>query len=278
MRGILGYLGNARCSNVPPMIRLAANLSTMFTELPFLERFAAAAEQGFTQVECQFPYEAQAEAIAARLQVTGMELVLFNAPPGNAGERGLACLRGRERDFDAGIEQAVRYAMATGCRQVHVMAGLLPPGADRAGCLDIYVAAIGRAADRLAAIDATALIEPINTRVDVPGYLLDSTQLAMECIQRAARSNLRLQFDVYHMQIMQGDLLRSIERLLPSIGHIQIADNPGRHEPGTGEVAFERLLPGIDALGYRGFIGCEYLPIAGTVGGLGWARQWLLPN
>jgi hydroxypyruvate isomerase len=259
------------------MIRLAANLSTLFTELPFLERFGAAVDQGFEQVECQFPYEAEPEAVAARLRATGTKLVLFNAPPGNAGERGVASLPGRERDFDAGTEKAVSYAMATGCGQVHVMAGLLPGGADRARHLDTYVAAIGRAADRFATIGVNVLIEPINTRVDVPGYLLDSTALAIDCIARAARPNIRLQFDVYHMQIMQGDLLRSIERLLPSIGHIQIADNPGRHEPGTGEIAFERVLPGIDALGYTGFIGCEYVPNAGTVQGLGWARKWLRP-
>jgi hydroxypyruvate isomerase len=257
------------------MIRLAANLSTLFTELPFLERIAAAAGQGFAAVECQFPYEADAAAIAACLQATEMKLVLFNGPPGNAGERGLASLPGRERDFDEGIERAVRYAEATGCSQVHVMSGLLPAGTDRAKHLDTYVAAIGRAADRFAEVGVTALIEPINSRVDVPGYLLDSTALALECMARAARPNIRLQFDVYHMQIMQGDLLRSIEHLLPAIGHIQIADNPGRHEPGTGEVAFERLLPAIDALGYTGHIGCEYLPAAGTVAGLGWARQWL---
>lgn len=259
------------------MIRLAANLSTMFTELPFLERFAAAAAQGFAAVECQFPYEAEPGDIAACLRSSEMKIVLFNAPPGGGGERGLASLPGREAEFDAGIEMAARYARATGCRQIHVMAGLLPADADRARHIDCYVAAIGRAADRLAADGVTALIEPINTRVDVPGYLLDSTSLAMECIARAGRANIRLQFDVYHMQIMQGDLLRSIERLLSSIGHIQIADNPGRHEPGTGEVAFGRLLPGIDALGYSGHIGCEYVPSAGTVAGLGWARQWLRP-
>lgn len=257
------------------MIRLAANLSTLFTELPFLDRFDAAAAQGFTAVECQFPYEAAVEDIAARLERTQMQLVLFNAPPGNAGERGLAALPGREREFDAGIDSALRYAAATGCRQVHVMAGLVPAGADRNRHLDAYVAAISRAADRFAGAGISAMLEPINTRVDVPGYLMDSTALALECIARAGRPNIRLQFDVYHMQIMQGDLLRSIERLLPSIGHIQIADNPGRHEPGSGEIAFDRLLPAIDALGYTGHIGCEYLPAAGTVAGLAWARPWL---
>lgn len=256
-------------------IRLAANLSTLFPELPFLARFAAAAEAGFKAVECQFPYEAEPAEVAAAVAAAGVEWVLFNAPPGNAGERGIASLPGREAEFDAGIELAARYVAASHCRRVHVMAGLLPAGADRARHLDTYVAAIGRAADRLAPLGATVMIEPINTRVDVPGYLLDGTGLALECMARAARPNIRLQYDVYHMQIMQGDLLRSIERLLPSIGHIQIADNPGRHEPGTGEIAFERLLPGIDALGYQGYIGCEYLPAADTAAGLGWARPWL---
>jgi hydroxypyruvate isomerase len=260
---------------VRTVIRLAANLSTMFSELPFLERFAAAAAAGFTAVECQFPYEAEPRDVAARLHASGLQWVLFNAPPGITGERGIASLPGRERDFDAGVELAAAYAEAGNCRRVHVMAGLLPPGADRARHLDCYVEAIGRAADRLAAIGATVLLEPINTRVDVPGYLLDSTALAEECMARAARPNIRLQYDVYHMQIMQGDLLRSIQRLLPVIGHIQIADNPGRHEPGTGEIAFERLLPAIEALGYSGHIGCEYLPAAGTMAGLGWARRWL---
>src|SRR5262245_11083656 len=160
-----------RCTR---MIRLAANLSTLFTELPFLERFAAAAQAGFKAVECQFPYEAEPEVVAARLRATGLQWVLFNGPPGNAGERGLASLPGREREFDAGIELAARYVAAADCRCVHVMAGLLPAGADRARYLDTYIAAIGRAADRLAQLGVTVLIEAINTRVDVPGYLLDS--------------------------------------------------------------------------------------------------------
>jgi hydroxypyruvate isomerase len=260
---------------VRSVIRLAANHSTLFTELPFLDRFAAAAAAGFLAVECQFPYEAEPREIAARLRAHGLQWVLFNGPPGNTGERGIACLPGRERDFDAGIDLAARYVEAGNCPLVHVMAGLLPPGADRARHLDCYVEAIGRAADRLALAGATVLLEPINTRVDVPGYLLDSTALAEQCMARAGRPNIRLQFDVYHMQIMQGDLLRSIGRLLPVIGHIQIADNPGRHEPGSGEIAFERLLPAIAALGYTGHVGCEYLPAAGTMAGLGWARRWL---
>lgn len=257
------------------MIRLAANLSTLFTELPFLERFDAAAAAGFRWVECQFPYEAAPEQISVRLDSNKLQWVLFNAPFGNAGERGIASLPGREREFDDGLELAARYAAAGGVTRVHVMAGLLPSGADRERHLATYVAALGRAADRLAELGATVMIEPINTRVDVPGYLLDGTALALDCIARAARPNIRLQYDVYHMQIMEGDLMRSIERLLPEIGHIQIADNPGRHEPGTGEIAFERVLARIDSLGYEGYIGCEYVPKAGTTEGLAWAGRWL---
>lgn len=259
------------------MIRLSANLSTLFTELPFPERFQAAAAAGFEAVECQFPYGFDAAGLAERLQRHGLACVLINAPPGATGERGIASLPGREHEFEASIEQAARHARAMGVPRVHVMAGLLPATADRPRHLDVYVANLGRAADRLAADGIEVMIEPINTRVDVPGYLLDSTALALECIERVARPNLRLQFDVYHMQVMQGDLLRTIERLLAHIGHIQIADNPGRHEPGTGEIAFGRLLPAIDALGYTGYIGCEYTPKGDTLAGLSWARDWLRP-
>jgi hydroxypyruvate isomerase len=258
------------------MPRLAANISTLFNELPFLDRIDAAASAGFTAVECQFPYAVEPDALAGRLQRVGVPLVLFNVPPGRAeaGERGLASLPGREADFDASVDRAIEYAKAAGCRRVHVMAGLLPSGADRRRHVQQFVTSIARAADRLAAIGATAMIEPINTR-DVPGYLLDGTALALECIANAKRTNLQLQYDVYHMQIMEGDLMRSIERLLPSIGHIQIADNPGRHEPGTGEINFTRVLARIDALGYDGFVGCEYIPEAETLAGLAWARPWL---
>ncbi|MFO1502240.1 MAG: TIM barrel protein [Steroidobacteraceae bacterium] len=259
------------------MIRLAANISTMFQELPFLERIDAAAAAGFRAVECQFPYAVTPEEIARRLQGNDLEWVLFNAPPGRAehGERGIASLPGREREFDEGLETVARYIEAGGCRRVHVMAGLLPAGADRLRHLDHFVGSLVRAADRLAQVDAEVMIEPINTRVDVPGYLLDGTRMALECIAAAERDNIRLQYDVYHMQIMEGDLMRSIERLLPWIGHIQIADNPGRHEPGTGEINFPRLLAQIDAVGYEGHIGCEYLPANGTADGLHWARPYL---
>jgi hydroxypyruvate isomerase len=259
------------------MIRLAANISTMFQELPFLERIAAAAQAGFAAVECQFPYAVPPARLAEKLTDSGMRWVLFNAPPGRAeqGERGIASLPGREAEFDAGLETALKYIEAGDCRRVHVMAGLLPEGAERRRHMDQFIASISRAADRLAQVGAEVMIEPINTRVDVPGYLLDGTRLALECIAAADRGNIRLQYDVYHMQIMEGDLMRSIERLMPWIGHIQIADNPGRHEPGTGEINFPRLLAHIEALGYEGHIGCEYSPAAATTVGLGWARPYL---
>jgi hydroxypyruvate isomerase len=259
------------------MIRLAANISTMFTELPFLQRIGAAAAAGFRAVECQFPYAVEPGQIAGLLGDHGMQWVLLNTQPGNAaaGERGLASLPGRDSEFLASVERAMEYMDAIDCRRAHVMAGVLPPGADRDKHLAQFVRSIGLAADRFATIDAVALIEPINTRVDVPGYLLDGTALALDCIARADRPNIRLQYDVYHMQIMEGDLLRSIERLLPFIGHIQIADNPGRHEPGTGEIHFDNLLAGIDAMGYTGWTGCEYLPQGDTRTGLAWARQFL---
>ena len=226
------------------MPRLAANLSTLFTELPFLDRFGAAADAGFRAVECQHPYAVAPAAVAARLREHGLTLVLFNTPAGNseAGERGLAGLPGRQRDFSASLERAMEYLQATGCRRLHVMDGLVPAGADRAAHLARYVESVTEAAGRLAPLGVTAMLEPINTRVDVPGYLMDSTRLALECIRQCACDNVKLQYDVYHMQIMEGDLARSIERLLPHIGHIQIADNPGRHEPGTGEIGFEFLL------------------------------------
>jgi hydroxypyruvate isomerase len=259
------------------MPRLAANLSTMFTQLPFLDRIGAAARAGFRAVECQHPYAEKPESIAERLRGEGLEWVLFNSPAGNsaAGERGIACLPGRQAEFAEGIHRALEYVAAGGCRRIHVMAGLATAGVDRGRCIEQYVESLRVAADLLAPAGVTALIEPINTRVDVPGYLLDSTRLALEVIERCNRPNLKLQYDVYHMQIMEGDLARSIERLLPWIGHMQIADNPGRHEPGSGEIAFDFLLDRIAALGYEGWIGCEYLPAGDTAAGLGWARRYL---
>jgi len=257
------------------MTRLAANLSTLFTDLPFLDRYDAAAASGFRAVECQFPYAVPAEAIRERLDRLGLVQVLLNTPPGPAGERGLAGLPGREAQFRAGFDQALHYARTTGCRRIHVMAGLRPEDVAVSVCRGVFIDNLARAADLCVAEGIQLMVEPINTRVDVPGYLIDTTASAVDCIRRAARPNIRLQYDVYHMQIMEGDLARSIERLLPVIGHIQIADNPGRHEPGTGEIHFPWLLSRLDALGYDGYVGCEYNPVAATAAGLAWARPWL---
>jgi len=259
------------------MVRLAANISTMFPELPLLERIDAAAEAGFPAVEIQFPYAVPPQRFSEKLQQAGMRWVLFNAPPGRSeqGERGIASLPGREADFDASIDTALQYIEAGDCRRVHVMAGLLPEGADRRRHLEQFVASISRAADRLAEVDADVMIEPINTRVDVPGYLLDGTRVALECIAAADRGNIRLQYDVYHMQIMEGNLIDTIKANVDKIAHIQIADVPGRHEPGTGEINFEFLLAHLDRIGYSGWVGCEYNPRGDTLAGLTWAKPYL---
>ena len=258
------------------MPRLAANLSTMFTEVPLRQRWAAAAAAGFAGVECQVPYAVPAAEIAAGLRDLRLQQVLINTPPGEqAGDRGLAGQPQRLAEFRAGLQQAVDYAVAIACPRIHVMAGLRPPHCPVELAMDQFVSNLVEAAQLCAPHGITALIEPINTRVDVPGYLLHSTADALECLRRAAQPNLRLQYDVYHMQIMEGDLLRSLTRLLPHIGHIQIADNPGRHEPGSGEINYSFLLPQLDALGYDGWVGCEYQPSTTTQASLGWARELL---
>ena len=259
------------------MPQLAANLSTLFTEQPVLDRYDAAAAAGFRAVECQFPYAVPAEAIRERLDGLGLVQVLLNTPAGHAaaGERGLAALPGRVADFQTALQQALHYARTIGCPRIHVMAGVRPEGASLVECRAQFVENLRSAADLCAGEDITLLIEPINTRVDVPGYVIDTTAVAVDCLRQIARPNVKLQYDVYHMQIMEGDVARSIERLLPLIGHIQIADNPGRHEPGTGEIHFPWLLAQLDALGYEGWVGCEYLPSGDTLSSLGWARPYL---
>lgn len=257
------------------MVRLAANLSMLFTELPFLDRFEAAAEAGFGAVEFLFPYEWQAAEIAARLDAGRLQLALFNLPAGDwaAGERGLGALADRIAEFRSGVREALTYAGALGCRKLHLMAG--KPVDDLEAARRTLVDNVRFAADLAAPEGIEILLEPINTRIDMPGYFYDTSAAAMAVIAEADRANVRLQYDIYHMQIMEGDLARTIERLLPSIGHIQLADNPGRGEPGSGEINYPWLLSRIDALGYDGFIGCEYRPSAGTEAGLGWARAYL---
>ena len=256
------------------MLKLAANLSLMFTDVPFLDRFASAAEAGFRGVEFMFPYDHAPDEVAARARAAGVEVALFNLPAGDwaGGERGIGALPERVGELREGLERALAYAQALRCPRLHLMAGKAPADdRHRRTLIDNLV----YAADRLAREGIDILIEPISTRVDIPGYFLSSTDAAASIIRDVARPNAKLQYDIYHMQIMEGDLARRIADLLPLIGHMQLADNPGRAEPGSGEINYPWLLSHIDALGYAGWIGCEYRPASDTRAGLSWAAPYL---
>ncbi len=257
------------------MVQLAANLSMMFTEVPFLDRFERAAKAGFGAIEYLFPYEFPAPEIASRLRENGLRQVLFNAPPGNwpAGERGLAAVPGREAEFREGLSRALDYAAALGCGQVHVMAGILPPGVAPLTAASVYAANLAWAVEQATGAVVTLLIEPINHR-DMPGYVLNTTRQAAEIIAAIGNGALKLQFDLYHCQITEGDVTRRMAELMPLIGHMQIADVPDRHEPGTGEIGWDYVFRRIDALGYKGFVGCEYRPAAATEEGLAWCKRY----
>lgn len=261
------------------MPRFAANLSMMYTEHAFEDRFAAAAADGFEAVEYLFPYAYDPHNLARRLRTNGLEQVLFNLAPGDwdRGERGMACHPGREAEFMASVEQAAHYADILGCRRLHAMAGVLPHGVSPQQAHAVYVGNLRSAAQRLAAQGMTLLIEPINTR-DMPGYFLHHQQQAHDVVAEVGESNLRVQLDFYHCQIMEGDLTRRLEQHLPGVGHIQIAGVPDRHEPDQGEVNYPWLFECLDALGYDGFIGCEYRPRASTSAGLDWLRRYLVPS
>jgi hydroxypyruvate isomerase len=258
------------------MPRFAANLSMMFTEVAFLERFAAAAHDGFKAVEYLFPYDFAVEDIRARLDAHHLEQALFNAPPGDwaAGERGIAALPGREDEFKRSIDTALRYAGVLGNTKLHVMAGLVAMGADRARYHATYVANLAYAAQAAATQGITVLMEPINTR-DMPGYFLNRQDDAHAIRAEVGAPNLKVQFDCYHCQIVEGDLAMKLRRDHAGIGHIQIAGVPERHEPDTGEINYPYLFEVIDSLGYDGYIGCEYRPRAATSAGLGWAKPYL---
>jgi hydroxypyruvate isomerase len=258
-----------------PMPKLAANLSMMFQETSFLDRFAAAAAAGFTGVEYLFPYDFPAAEIAARLERHRLAQALFNLPPGDwtKGERGMAALPGREGEFMEGLGRALDYARATGCRLLHAMAGIWPAGLDRREGMSVYVANLRRAADRAAVHGISLLIEPINTR-DMPGYFLNTTRDAMAILKEVGRDNVKLQLDLYHCQIMEGDLATHIRTLAGAYAHVQIAGVPERHEPDRGEVNYAYLLEVLDEVGYAGWVGCEYRPAADTRAGLAWARRW----
>ncbi|MFJ8671870.1 2-oxo-tetronate isomerase [Streptomyces sp. NPDC093589] len=262
------------------MPRFAANLSMMYPEHPFLDRFAAASADGFEAVEYLFPYDHAAGELRRRLDDHGMRQVLFNAPPGSweAGERGLASLPGRESEARSGIDRALEYAAALGCGQVHVMAGLVPADAtptQLARHRDTYLANLAWAAARAAAVDVDLLIEPINGR-DMPGYFLRRQDEAHAVVQEVGTPRLKVQLDLYHCQIVEGDLTTTLRRDLPTgrVGHLQIAGVPDRHEPDRGELDIRHLFGVVDELGFDGWIGCEYRPRAGTSEGLGWIKDY----
>jgi hydroxypyruvate isomerase len=254
------------------MPRFAANLSMMFTEWDFLDRFAAAADTGFTAVEFLFPYAHAPDEIARRLRVSGLTQALFNLPPGDwdRGERGMASVPGREAEFRASLAQALPYAEATGVKRLHMMSGHGDRNDLRAA--EAYRAAIRHACAAVAPLGIDILIEPINGR-DMPGYFLNDFPYATGLIAELGLPNLKLQFDIYHRQILHGDVMKGLEALLPMTGHVQVASVPKRHEPGTGELDDQRIFNHLDALGYQGFVGCEYRPAAGTIEGLGWMRN-----
>jgi hydroxypyruvate isomerase len=258
------------------MPRFDANLTMLFNELDFLDRFEAAAGAGFKGVEYLFPYAYPTEQLAERLAVNGLTQVLHNLPAGDwaKGERGIACLPDRVREFQDGVGKAIEYAKALGCKQLNCLAGIPPAHVDPARVRNTLVTNLRFAAEKLEAAGIRLLVEPCNTR-DIPGFFLDRSQQAIELIDDVGSDNLWLQYDIYHMQIMEGDLAQTIQRLLPRIAHMQLADNPGRNEPGTGEINYPYLFKFIDRLGYRGWIGCEYKPAKTTSEGLGWAKPYL---
>ena len=257
------------------MPRFAANLSMLFTEVPFLERFAKARAAGFSGVEFLFPYEWPADVIAAELKANELTQVLFNLPPGNwdAGERGIACLPDRVEEFRAGVEQGISYAKVLGCKQLNCLAGLKPETLTEDEAWRSLVANVQYAAERFSEAGLTLCLEAINSRVDMPGFMLDTSGKVMALIEEVDADNVRLQYDIYHMQIMEGDLVRSMECLLPWIAHVQFADNPGRHEPGTGEINFSNVFEALDRIGYEGWASAEYRPSGVTEQSLGWLRR-----
>jgi len=256
--------------------RLAANLTLLFNEFDFLERFGAAAHAGFRGVEFLFPYAYPKAQLAELLQRNGLVQVLHNLPPGDwaAGERGIACHPDRIGEFQDGVGLAIEYATALGCRQLNCLAGLVPAKADPGRVRETFVANLRFAATALATAGIRLLVEPINT-FDMPGFYVNRSAQAIELIDAARHDNIFLQHDLYHMQRMEGELAATVQRLLPRIAHMQLADNPGRHEPGTGEINYPFLFDWIDSLGYDGWIGCEYRPKTTTHDGLGWADRWL---
>jgi len=255
------------------MPKFAANLTMLFTELPFMQRFEAAAKAGFEAVEYLFPYAFAKEELAAALKAHGLKQVLHNLPAGDwdAGERGIACHPDRVQEFRDGVPRAIDYATALGCPQVNCLAGKLPAGVSEADARRTLVENLRFAAEQLRGANIRLLVEPINT-FDIPGFFVNRTAQALAILDEVDSSNLFLQYDIYHAQRMEGELAANLRQHLARIGHIQLADNPGRGEPGTGEINYAWLFKHIDAIGYTGWIGCEYKPRAATTDGLGWRQ------
>lgn len=270
------------------MPRFAANLHYLFTEVPFLDRFRAAAEAGFRAVEFQVPYDYAPVELGARLNDNGLKMVLFDAPMGDwsAGDRGLAAVPGRELEFRASLGRVVEYGQALGCDTVHLMAGVVGAGQDREKARRVYVENLRHAAEYLAPNGIAAVIEPINRKLGIVqngpsyttegmhGYFLNHTAQARAVIEEVGHANLLLHLDVYHMQMLEGHLAESLRDNLDILRHVQIAGVPGRHEPAIGEINFPFLFDLLDELGYAGWVGCEYRPANGTWAGLGWAQRY----
>ncbi len=257
------------------MPRFAANLSTLFTDAPLIERFGRAARAGFAAVEVQFPYELPAATIREQLDAHGLVMVLHNLPAGDfaAGDRGIACDPARVAEFRAGVPKAIAYARTLGVPRLNCLAGKVPAGVDEATLRRTFVDNVRFAAAALADAGLVLLVEPIN-RFDVPGFYVHRTLQAIELLDEAGAASAFVQYDVYHAQRSEGELAGTLERCLARIGHVQIADNPGRHEPGSGEIHWPFLFEHLDRIGYAGWVGCEYFPAAGTEAGLGWLDPW----
>ncbi len=256
------------------MPKFAANLTMLFNEVPFLDRFEQAAQAGFEAVEFLFPYDFAAEDIRAKLKGNKLALVLHNLPAGDwaAGERGIACHPNRVDEFRAGVAKAISYAKVLEVGQLNCLAGKLPDGVSAQQAHGVFVENLRFAAGELKKAGLSLLIEPINT-FDIPGFFLSRTDQALAILKEVGADNLFIQYDIYHAQRMEGEIAATLRDRLPQIGHLQLADNPGRNEPGTGELNYAFLFKHIDAIGYTGWIGCEYKPKAATVDGLGWRKS-----
>lgn len=259
------------------MPKFAANLTMLFTEVPFLDRFERAARAGFEAVEFMFPYDHPASEIKARLEANGLQLVLHNLPAGDwaAGERGIACLPDRREEFAGGVSRAIEYALALGAPRLNCLAGKAPPEVPAARLRATLVENLRHAAAELGRAGLQLLIEPVN-RFDIPGFYLDTTAQALSVLDEVGAPNALLQYDIYHAQRTEGELAGTLARQLARVGHVQVADTPGRHEPGTGEINYAFLFAHLDRIGYDGWVGCEYKPAGTTEAGLGWRQRLAL--